>query len=72
MENEIKVMNEKLVENPFKEDDNFDEAIPIKIIKERTTESYKYNMNEDIETIKKTENIKQISQKLNGEQYMRL
>ena len=33
MENEMKVMNEKLVENPLKEDDNFDETIPMKIRK---------------------------------------
>ena len=53
METEMKEMNEKLGENPFKEDDNFDEAIPIQIGKERTTEAYKDNMNKDIETIKK-------------------
>ena len=48
METEMKVTNEKLVENPFKDDDNFDEAIPIQIRKERTTEAYKDNMNKDI------------------------
>ena len=53
METEMKEMNEKLVENPFKDDDNFDEAIPIQIRKERTIEAYKDNMNEDIETIEK-------------------
>ena len=37
METEMKEMDDKLVENPFKDDDNFDEAIPIQIIKERTT-----------------------------------
>ena len=31
METEMKAMNEKQVENHFKEDDNFDEAIPIQI-----------------------------------------
>ena len=65
-------MNDKLGKNPFKDDDNFDEAIPIQIRKERTTEAYKDNMNEDIETIDKNENIKQIVQKINGDQYMRL
>ena len=60
METEMKEMNEKLVENPFKDNDNFDEAIPIQIRKERTTEAYKDNMNEDIETIEKNENSKQI------------
>ena len=63
METEIKEMNEKLVENPFKDDDNFDEAIPIQIRKERTTEAYKENTKEDTETIDKNENSKQIFQK---------
>ena len=68
----MKVMNKKLVENPVKDDDNFDEAIPIQIRKERTTESYKEKTNEDIETVDKNENSKKIVQKLNGDQYMRL
>ena len=72
MENEMKEMNEKLVENPFKDDENFDEAIPIQIRKERTTEAYKDNMNEDIETIEKTRIVNKSFKKLNGEQYMRL
>ena len=72
METEMKEMNDKLVKNAFMDDDNFDEAIPIKIRRERTSEAYKDNMNEDIETIDKNENSKQIFQKLNGEQYMRL
>ena len=59
----MKEMNDKLGKNPFLDDDNFDEAIPIKIRKERTTEPYKDNMNEDIETIDKNENSKQIVQK---------
>ena len=63
METEMKEMNERLGKNPFLYDDNFDEAIPIQIIKERTTESQKEKMNEDIETIDKNENIKQIVQK---------
>ena len=63
METEMKEMNEKLVENPFKDDDNFDEATPIQIRKEITTEAYKYTMNKDIETIEKNENSKQIFQK---------
>ena len=37
MENEMKLMNKKIVENPFKDDDNFDEATPMQIRKERTT-----------------------------------
>ena len=36
METEMQLMNEIIVENPFKDDDNFDEAIPIQIRKERT------------------------------------
>ena len=63
IENEMKVMNEKLVGNPFKEDDSFDEAIPIQIRKERTTEAYKEKMNKDLETIGKNDNSKQIVQK---------
>ena len=35
MENEMKEMNEKIMENHFKDDDNFDEAIPMQIIKEK-------------------------------------
>ena len=41
METEMKEMNDKLGENPFKDDANFDEAIPIQIRKERTTQAYK-------------------------------
>ena len=59
----MKVMNEKQVENPFKDNDNFDGAIPMKIRKERTTEAYKDNMNKDIETVEKNEKSKQIFQK---------
>ena len=40
METEMNEMNEKLEENPFLDDDNFDEVIPIQIRKERTTEAY--------------------------------
>ena len=35
METEMKEMDEKLGKNAFSEDDNFDEAIPIQIRKER-------------------------------------
>ena len=68
----MKEMNEKIAEKTFKDDDNFDEAIPMKIRKERTTEAYKDNTDQDIETVEKNENSKQIFQKQNGEQYMRL
>ena len=72
METEVKEMNDKLGKNAFLDYDNFDEAIPIQIRKDRTKEAYKEKMNEDIETIDKNDNSKQIFQKLNGEQYMRL
>ena len=48
METEMKEMDEKLEKNAFSDDDNFDEAIPIQIRKERTKEAYKLKMNEDI------------------------
>ena len=38
------------------EDESVDEAIPIQIRKERTTEAYKETMDQDIETIEKYEN----------------
>ena len=57
MEAGMKEMDEKLGKNAFSEDDNFYGAIPIQIIKERTTEAYKEKMNENIETIDKIENI---------------
>ena len=63
METEMKEMDDKQGKNAFSDDDNFDEAIPIQIKKEGTTEAYKDNMNEDIETIDKNENSKQIFQK---------
>ena len=72
METEMKEMNEKIGENPFKDDDNFDEPIQIQIRKERTTESYKDNRNGDIETIKKMRILNKYFKKLNGAQYMRL
>ena len=57
MEAEMKEMDEKIGKNAFSGDDNFDEAISIQNRKERTKEAYKDNMNEDIETIDKNENI---------------
>ena len=63
MEAEMKEMDEKLGKNDFSEDDNFDEAIPIQIRKERTTEVYKEKMNEYIETIDKNGDSKKIVQK---------
>ena len=41
METETKEIDDKLGKNAFLDDDNFDEAIPIQIRKERTTEAYK-------------------------------
>ena len=63
MEAEIKEMEEKLGNNAFSENDNFDEAIPIQIRKERTTETYKQKMNEDIESIEKIQNSKIVFQR---------
>ena len=37
MENEMKEIEEKIEEMPFKDDANYDEAIPLYIRKERTT-----------------------------------
>ena len=37
METEMKEMDDKLGKNAFLDDDNFDEAIPLQIRKERTT-----------------------------------
>ena len=39
METEMKEMDLKQGNNAYSEDDNFDEAIPIQIRKERTTEA---------------------------------
>ena len=64
METEMKEMNDKLGGNPFLDHDNFDEAIPIQIRKERTTEAYKEKMKENIETIDKNDNSKQIVKKI--------
>ena len=62
METEVKEMDVKQGKNAYSEDDNFYEAIPIQIRKERTTEAYKEKMNEDIETIDKNENRKIVVQ----------
>ena len=59
----MKKMDEKLGNNAFSEDDNFDEAIPIQIRKQRTTEAYKQKMNKDIETIEKNDNSKIVFQR---------
>ena len=72
MEAEMKEMDEKLGKNYLSEDDNFDEAIPIQIRKERTTESYKDNMNEILKPLTKMIIVKKQFKKLNGDQYMRL
>ena len=56
-------MDDKLGKNAFSDYDNFEEAIPIQIRNERTTEAYKEKMNKDIETIEKNDDSKQILQK---------
>ena len=48
-------MDVKQGKKTYSEDANFDEATPIQIIKEITTEAYKETMNQDIETIDKYE-----------------
>ena len=63
MEAEMKEMDVKQGKNAYSEDDNFDEAIPIQIRKERTTEAYKEKMSEDIETIDKNENRRIVVQR---------
>ena len=56
MEAEMKEMDVKQGKKAYSEDDNVNEAIPIQIRKEITTEAYKQKMNQDIETIEKYEN----------------
>ena len=56
-------MYDKLGKNAFLDYDNFYEATPIQIRKERTTQSYKEKTNKDIETIDKNDNSKQTVQK---------
>ena len=58
MENEMKEIDEKIVENPYKDGVNFDEAIPLQIRKERTTEAYKDNMDQDIKFLKRMRIVK--------------
>ena len=65
MENEMKEINEKIVEKPYKDDANFDEAIPMQIRKERTTKAYKDNMDQDIKFVEKNENSKKTVQNKN-------
>ena len=50
-------MDVKHRKNAYSEDAYVDEAIPIQIRKESTTEAYKEKINQDIETIDKYENI---------------
>ena len=51
-------MDVKQGKQAYSEDANVDEAIPIQIRKEITTEAYKETMGQDIETIDKYENRK--------------
>ena len=53
--NEMKEINEKIVEKPYKDGVNFDEAIPMQIRRERNPEAYKENMNQDIKFVEKNE-----------------
>ena len=56
MEAEMKEMDVKQGNKAYSENNNVDEAIPIQIRKERTTEAYKEKMNQDLEKIDKYEN----------------
>ena len=67
MENDMKEIEGKIVEKPYKDDINFDEAIPLQIRKKRTKKSYKDNMDQDIKFVEKNENSKIIVEKTNGE-----
>ena len=67
----MKEIEDKIVEKPYKDDVNYDEAIPLQIIKERTTEAYKDNMDQDIKSVEKNENSKIIVQNKNWRKYMR-
>ena len=58
----MKEIEEKIEEMPFKDDANYDEAIPLHIRKERTTKAYKDNMYQDIKFVEKNENSKIIVQ----------
>ena len=53
MEAEMKEMDAKQGKKAYSEDANVDEANQTQIRKERTTETYKEKMNEDIKTIDK-------------------
>ena len=63
MEAEMKEMDDKQGKKAYSEDANVDEAIPIQIRKEITTEAYKEKINQDIETIVKYENREKIVQR---------
>ena len=54
-------INVKHGKKPYSEDANVDEAIPIQIRKERTTEAYKEAMSQDIDTIDKYENKRKVN-----------
>ena len=58
------------MEKPYKDDVNYDEAIPLKIRKERTTEAYKDNMDHYIKSVEKNENSKIIVQNKNWRKYI--
>ena len=58
MEAEMNEMDVKHGKKAYSEYANADEAIPIQVRKERTTEAYKETMNQDIWTIEKYEDRK--------------
>ena len=65
MENQMKEIEEKIVEKSYKDVVNFDVAIPLQIRKERTTRAYKDNMDQNIKFVEKNENSKIIVQNKN-------
>ena len=71
MEAEIKEMDVKQGNKAYSEDANVDEAIPIQIIKERTTEAYKEKRTKISKPLTNMR-IEHQFRELNGDQYMRL
>ena len=63
MEDEMNKTDVKHGKKTYSEDANVDEAIPIQVRKEGTTEAYKQTMNQDIETIDKYEDRRLINKK---------
>ena len=61
MEAEMNEMDVKHGNKAYSEDAKIDEAIPIQIRKERTTEAYNETMEQDIKNMDKYENIRVVN-----------